>query len=485
MQNEPVQVETSLFNFINLALLPAMSGVRICYFYAAVPLHYLESGWALTAFGITVAASTVGRSFVYTPLYGQLGPWIVLPATMLHLGLSIPQVILPDNFLAVTLGILGASLCYFLDVYQSLTFSRFEDSQLRSRASRICTLGDTIGFGTSPFIGGLLFDFGGWQMCAIFQLALCSAELVLVWTNPLVRSDFKRWHLARREHISQEVTVTVNGHDSSSQRPMRCCSGRRRPSNEEAPVSSLPPSIRLPGILIAMVCGLNMFVYVVEWSLFAVYFRQEFNWNSAWWAGAAQMSGDVTGAIILTVVSGLKKKKSGQDSPASCCLLRLFRAPYHISLLLLSWSVCHFLIASPIFAVAVAAQIMMGTVFVFNCQFLVEMMQLYAGTNLKLYLRLQCMGATCFGAGVAIGTFASTWAYVTLGRKLPFLAASAIALAGCLVYTFCFCTRVGLPRSLKEFEEEHSGLPQEYHSKVKPQPEASESPLDLEKIQGS
>lgn len=155
---------------------------------------------------------------------------------------------------------------------------------------------------------------------------------------------------------------------------------------------------------------------------------------------------------MLLAISKLKDRKSSSD--IDCYLLRLFRAPYHISLLLLGWAASHLCLASPIFAVAVAAQVLMGTLCVFTYQFLVEMMQLYAGTDLKLYMRLQCLSGGAFGAGVSAGTAFSTWAYVTLGRKMPFLVASAVAFIGCAAYTVAFLTRVGLPRSLKDFEEE-------------------------------
>lgn len=449
-------LHASFTNLISLVISPALS-VRITYFYAGLPLHYIASGWPLTSFGVTLSAACLIRSFVFTPLYGQLGPWVMMPATAFHLCVSVPMAIWPSSFAAVTLGLFGAFTCHFLEAWQGLSFSRFEDPQLRSQASRTITLADTIGFGMAPFVGGLLYDAGGWDACAVFQLVLCCAELVLVWSNPLVRADFQRWWLARQVRKQETAVVPVTTEDGSQQTecPLKCCLKQRKSTITET--SGVPRNIRWPALLIALISGLNTFVYVIEWALFAVYFRQEFNWQSAWWAGAAQMSGDVTGAMILLAVSKLKGSSqcSGTGFKADCYLLRLFRAPYHISLLLLCWAACHFLLASPIFAVAVAAQVIMGTLFVFTYQFLVEMLQLYAGTDLKLYLRLQCLAATCFAVGVSGATTFATWAYVTFGRKVPFFIASAVAFTGFAVYTLGFLVRVGVPQSLKDFEEAH------------------------------
>eukprot|EP00746_Dinoflagellata_sp_MGD_P028656 gnl/MRDRNA2_/MRDRNA2_167754_c0_seq1.p1 gnl/MRDRNA2_/MRDRNA2_167754_c0~~gnl/MRDRNA2_/MRDRNA2_167754_c0_seq1.p1 ORF type:complete len:257 (+),score=44.27 gnl/MRDRNA2_/MRDRNA2_167754_c0_seq1:86-772(+) len=193
------------------------------------------------------------------------------------------------------------------------------------------------------------------------------------------------------------------------------------------------------------------------------------------------MSGDITGAMILLAVSRLKDRQSGSD--LDCYMFRFLRAPYHISLLLLGWAACHLCLASPIFAVAVAAQVIMGTLCVFTYQFLVEMMQLYAGGDLKIYLRLQCLSGFSFAAGVSAGTAFSTWAYVTFGRKVPFLIASAVAFIGFAVYTVGFLTRVGVPRSLKDFEEEHTALPS--IQKPAEQKKSQEKEAPLHERQGS
>eukprot|EP00746_Dinoflagellata_sp_MGD_P151151 gnl/MRDRNA2_/MRDRNA2_82820_c0_seq1.p1 gnl/MRDRNA2_/MRDRNA2_82820_c0~~gnl/MRDRNA2_/MRDRNA2_82820_c0_seq1.p1 ORF type:complete len:508 (+),score=47.10 gnl/MRDRNA2_/MRDRNA2_82820_c0_seq1:74-1525(+) len=437
-QGSSEKLRWSSSNLVHLVLLPYLSGQRVTFYFAALPLHYLENGWSLTIFGLTVATSTLIRSFITNPVYGKLGPWFVVPIGLWQLCLAIPQLIYPDSFVAVTIGIFGFSWMHFLDPYQSLNFCRFEDEHQRTQASRLVTLADTLGFAFSPFISGILYDLGGWILVAIGLVVIIICELVLQASSRQLRADFQRWRDERKE----AAIVAVKGGASETE-------ATNGTPTKEIPVKGLPRQLLLPAILITMGTFLNIFLYVTEWAVFAAYFRQEFNWQSAWWAGAAQMSGDITGAMILIASNKLKGKQQ------ACQQIPLCRPPYHISVLLFSWALCHFFLASDIFAVAVAAQVVMGTVFVFTSQFLVEMIHLYAGTDFKLFLKVQVMCGTAFGMGIACATFLATWLYTTFGRKVPFQVAAVVALVGFVLYTTGFLVRVGIPKSLKEYEEKY------------------------------
>lgn len=165
------------------------------------------------------------------------------------------------------------------------------------------------------------------------------------------------------------------------------------------------------------------------------------------------MSGDITGAIVLIISN--KFKGSCNIASAAGPLSFLFRPPYNISVLQLCWVACHHFIASDVFAHAVAAQVIMGTVSVFTVQFLVEMMTLYAGTNFNHFLRIQVLCSLTFAVGIGGGTSCATYLYSHWGRRTPFHVAKVVAAVGCLIYTLGFLYRVGIPRSLKDYEEEH------------------------------
>ena len=48
-----------------------------------------------------------------------------------------------------------------------------------TRALRLFTLADTLGYATAPFIGGLLYDGGGLGACAIFAASQCTICAVM------------------------------------------------------------------------------------------------------------------------------------------------------------------------------------------------------------------------------------------------------------------------------------------------------------------
>eukprot|EP00747_Dinoflagellata_sp_TGD_P178980 gnl/TRDRNA2_/TRDRNA2_28990_c0_seq1.p1 gnl/TRDRNA2_/TRDRNA2_28990_c0~~gnl/TRDRNA2_/TRDRNA2_28990_c0_seq1.p1 ORF type:complete len:479 (+),score=41.04 gnl/TRDRNA2_/TRDRNA2_28990_c0_seq1:33-1439(+) len=437
MSGEPGEPQAALHlsinNAITLVILPGLDAIRVCYFYAGLPLHFLEHGWALWRLGMCIFAAAMLRTFCVTPLYATLGPWIVAPFTAMNLLATLPMVLWPNLEPAVIVGLFGAATTYFLDAYHSMNFARFDDPEVRRRSSRFITLGDTVGYAISPFICGVLYDLGAWQLCAFFQLGICVVELLLVWTNPSIASDWRRWQGKRRLDDSQQPDADAKPRSC----PCRC---------QGDASAFLPPEVRWPAIAIAVTSGLNIFLYVTEWSLFAVYFRQVFNWTSAFWAGAAQMAGDIIGALILVLIPKIKPfvKCLRCSGSASC---PLFAAPYHLSALLIAWAVLHVGLASPIFVIAVVAQVAMGTVFVFCCQAIAEMNQLYAGGDFSIHLRLQCLSGSCFGLGVAVGGLVALWLYEQVAKIAPFFVATALALFGCAFYTTIFCARVGLPSS--------------------------------------
>lgn len=344
----------------------------------------------------------------------------------------------PETEFAVICGVFGAVWTFFLDPYNSLCFDRFSDPESRRQASRLVGVGYTLGYALSPFAGGVLFDLGGWSLCAYFQLTLCSVEAFFVWTSPMMWKDWQR-HRHRSTKVSQP-----NGD-----------MGHRAPDSRVI----LPREVRMPALMVALVAGLNIFLYNIEWCTFAVYFRQQFDWRSSWWAGAAQMSGDVVGALALVAAPRAKVLlNTSVPGNSGCPLLRLLQAPYHISVLYLAWAACFLGLASPYFALAVASQIAMGTVFVFTTQFVVEMNAMYAGDDFQIYLRLQWFSGTLFSIGAAFGAPAGLGLYEGVSRRAPFLVAVAIAVAGFAGYTGFFLVRVGLPMSFQDYEQKRGAI---------------------------
>jgi hypothetical protein len=414
-------------NVCLLFLLPFIDGIRIGYLYAALPIHYLDMGWPLWSFGVSLCGIFLWRALGMNGIFLVFGHWTVAPLEVLNVCLSIPMAIWWDNHICVSMGLFASVSAFFTDAYQGFVFDMFGDESDRLRASRSVTLSQTIGYAVSPFIGGLLFDAGGWKLSAEFQLVLLSVDLFMLLTNSVVWAKFKLW---LQPKVQESKTSQALG--------------------------GIPAHIRLPSILIALTAGVNIFGYNVEWVTFAVYFRQVFGWESPALAGAAQMSGDIVAAVILVLAAKFKSKASSPSAAVNkthCCK-RLFAHPYMITYLMLAWASLHVLLASPVFAVAVTSQVLMGTVYVFVVQYIVELNTLYSDGNTRVFLLQTSLSSFCYSIFQAM-TGLTMPVYEGVGVQVPFYLAAGVAFVFAILYTVLFARRVGLPNpSLQTFEEE-------------------------------
>ena len=154
--------------------------------------------------------------------------------------------------------------------------------------------------------------------------------------------------------------------------------------------------------------------YAIEFATFAIYFKQVHEWNEAAWkcsefliipdmislgtlwvsstaflpgiedswnsltgqstcqseaklAGVAQTAGDLMAAVSMQVIPVLCLSQYDPDKAG--CLRRLFHnimsQPYYLSFALATWVAFHIGLCCPVLAVAIVAQVLMGTTFVF------------------------------------------------------------------------------------------------------------------------
>ena len=167
-----------------------------------------------------------------------------------------------------------------------------------------------------------------------------------------------------------------------------------------------------PVSLVLACDGFNIFSYVTEWALFAVYYKTVFDWSSAL-TGAAQMAGDLFAAAILALTTTkcwawcIRKDATDRLRPSidssetslylathrcihyekacsleHCCvryamLIRLFcgagmwrvdrmllQPPWNIAIFFLLYALCFMLLVQDTFTVSVVGQVCMGTLFV-------------------------------------------------------------------------------------------------------------------------
>lgn len=137
------------------------------------------------------------------------------------------------------------------------------------------------------------------------------------------------------------------------------------------------------------------------------------------------MSGDMLAALLL-FASTVKQTRAGVRPPRSVVLLFFS----YVGLFLM-------LADEQRFAVAVTGQVFLGTTYVFIAQALQEMLVFYTGGDASTYQQLLVCSNISMSAGIAVGGLVAIWAYETLGRTVPFVAAAALSLGyavGCALF---------------------------------------------------
>ena len=217
--------------------------------------------------------------------------------------------------------------------------------------------------------------------------------------------------------------------------------------------SKIPKDIRLPVFLIVLNCFTNTATYVIEYSTFALFFREVHSWNEATLAGVAQTAGDVMAAFMMQVIPFLMPGGYDPDEAGPCSRFwhSLTSQPYTISCVLVSWVVFNACLISPWLPVAIVAQVFMGTSYVYSCKWSTDMSLFYSLGDSKVFLAIQvlCRNADSLGGG--LGSIVGTWLF-TFGPTVPFIFGTGFTTTVFLLYTVCFCARLGFGDDIETAE---------------------------------
>lgn len=221
--------------------------------------------------------------------------------------------------------------------------------------------------------------------------------------------------------------------------------------------SGIPSDIRFPSFLIVLCSLCNNCSYAVEFGTFAIYFKDEHDWNEATLAGLAQTAGDLTAAIMMQVIPAFVSDDYDPDSLD--CFRRFLHhvtsQPYNLSFILFTWVLFNSGMVSPILAVAITAQILMGTTYVYTSKWMTDMNLFYSMGDSKLFMNLQVLVQNAHSLGGSIGGILGNFLY-TLDPVAPFIFTSAMACVIFLIYTAGFCARLGFGDDIETAEEKRS-----------------------------
>ena len=243
-----------------------------------------------------------------------------------------------------------------------------------------------------------------------------------------------------------------------------------------------------------------------EWSLFAIYFREVYDWSGTY-TGVAQMAGDLLAAFMLMLSAnqhvrrwaGLAGTTDGDAATSAsaassakgsrCCAI--LQLPLNVAVLLLVHAVLMIMLAQPTFSLALVGQVLMGSsctqprcctrgwaqlaahdsasatpphqprtqmcqapsrssnhvltpvADVFLDQAVAEMLVVYSRGSHALYRRLVSANYLLFCISLISNGYISVFLYEHVGRTAAFYVAASVAFAYALGYGAFYLVRLG------------------------------------------
>ena len=442
-----------------------MCGFLWCY--TALPLHFVDSNWPLWQLAALLTFCYLPRLIILimTQKFARVGDdWLCVPVSAIAFASNVLMWSYPHNLAAVSVAICTTCTSLCPTVLRSLVYRRFAESGewQRQRALRIFTLSDTFGYATAPFIGGVLYDHGGLRACAGFALTTSALGMLL----PLGLSVYRR-------SLPSACRLCVHGEHGEAARASRGASdamdgqqgdasGVARSGDVEAPPEQAPGALAAlllaPTVMIMAGVFANICTYAVEWCLYAIYFRLEYDWTGSW-TGFAQMIGDLLGGTVLglSTMACVTRRAGRVTLPRTARVL--LQPPLGVATLLCCHAALMVMLAQPHFAVALTGQIIMGTVYVFCEQQLQEMLLVYSFGNHRLYRRLVSLHYLSYTAGCALCAPIAYGLYEVSGFAGAFYATAGCAVSAGITFATYFTCRLaptsnGMLASLREAERE-------------------------------
>mmetsp|Transcript_33535 Transcript_33535/g.72212 ORF Transcript_33535/g.72212 Transcript_33535/m.72212 type:complete len:638 (-) Transcript_33535:80-1993(-) len=215
-------------------------------------------------------------------------------------------------------------------------------------------------------------------------------------------------------------------------------SGTHQTEVEEA--KSIPKDTILPALMISLCCFNNTVCNIMEVGIFVLFFKEYHGWNSAMAIGLAQSAGDLSAAFVMKL---LPSGSSDGTSEVGFCR-RIFMQPYNLSWLVMFWVFCNLGMASPWLAAAVTAQVLMGSLFVYNAKFTTDLNLFYSLGDNGVFLTMQVWCKTAHAIGACGSSFLGPLIYSEVSPVAPFLVATGVSATTFVAFSAFFAFCVGL-----------------------------------------
>lgn len=207
--------------------------------------------------------------------------------------------------------------------------------------------------------------------------------------------------------------------------------------------------------LIGMCSFNNNASYAIEWATFAIFFKEQHGWMSATWAGICQTAGDLFAAFMMRIFPAGERSELSEMSGIRWFFHSATSQPYNLVLLALGWVTLNAGLCVPALPVAIASQVIMGTLYVYAMKAVTDMNLFYSLGDTKVFLQLQvqCRNADTLG-NMLSGYFAL--ALYEINPLFPFVFATGLSIVTCITVMLGFCSRLGFGLDIETAEARRS-----------------------------
>ena len=421
-----------------------------------------------------------------------------------HLTLAILVTIFPDKLWALIGQELGVLFFDTNVLMEAICFEVFSDSEIIARQAAAAMLSSyTVSYALSATYGGVIYDLWSWTGISWYHTIACLLNFLLIVSMPPVWSSWRKLRTRGVAASSQDLQESRQRassaqsddswfHGGTSARPedldMAVPSEKGHfqhvsnieedapqapPANlcvepatlaQEAPAETdtakqttasrkIPAYSRMPACMVFVNGFMNNFSYGTIWITYAIFFKEHHGWNEATWAGISQTSGDLLAAIIIA----LPLKRQVVSHKEARGLRWLWHAttsqPYNVSCLMVMWAILNVGIANSLLPVSIAAQVLMGTVYTYCIKANTDLSVFYSLGSSQTFLAMQTLGRNAESLGAFLAGLVAMVLYEEVDPTAPFLACAGVTCIGFLLYTTCFCRRLGFGQNIDAAED--------------------------------
>jgi len=424
-----------------LVVLPILDWCRHSYWLTALPLHFLDQGWDIMHLSFLDLGSAILRMLL-AAVISRAGDWPAVVADFLTVAASIPSAFSPSSRTAVYVGVVGSNTSFTPQVQRTLIFQKYAaDVVGYRRALRIITVCEVIGYSLGSALAGLLYEFTGWRGCACLQSGISFGQGALLLSLPAF------WESCGRRNPSKQLeTPSVEASEQEQAAHPENRVGIEQGVSSAGPAASKKHACKffVPVALLLIAEMTNIMAYAFEWKIFALYFSDIYAWPAVY-IGLGQAAGDLLAALLLI---WLALRGTVHTSALLAFAGRFTQMPFNVSALFLIQTCVCISFVLPYFELAVAGQVLIGTVYVLATEALQETLAVYGKNNAPLYRQITFLHNLMYNIATLVAAAAGVPLYA-VDSRLPMLVAACILFPAGLVFTIYFsCKLSQLPAGI-------------------------------------